>query len=134
MLSSFRSFPYNEYNYYVSMIILLCRVKCKSNTMCVCVNSYIVLLVVTEKNFYTAVQLDTGHRSKGIGMSESGRERVYVRVNEKEWEGGEQESERETPRARHCSSVVLCTLYAIHTQCTVRVPLTIIREDTRQTA
>jgi len=42
------------------------------------------LLVVTEKNFYTAVQLHTGHRSKGIGMSESGRERVYVRVNESE--------------------------------------------------
>lgn len=52
--------------------------------VCVCVNSYFVLLVVTEKNFYTAVQLHTGHRSKGIGMSESGRERVYVRVNESE--------------------------------------------------
>jgi len=42
----------------------------------------LVLFVVAEKNFYTAVRPHTCRRSKRIGMSESGRERVYVHGNE----------------------------------------------------
>lgn len=105
--------------------------------VCVCLVSYAIYRLLLQELLRSCSAAHRTHRYKGIGVSACGRERVYVRVcaserervceweSEKEWvrvSEREWERERERPRARHCSSVVFCTQYALHTQCTVRVP------------
>jgi hypothetical protein len=97
--------------------------------VCVCLVSYTIYRLLLQELLRSCSTTHRTHRYKRIGVSACGRERVYVRlcaserervwvrVSEREWE-----RERERPRARHCSSVVFCTQYALHTQCTVRVP------------